>query len=408
MARRTRGKRANGSGSVFRRQGRDGWTMQLVIDGKTVQRQCPPTVRTEHQAARALDSWRADVAAGAPVQPDRSTVESFLTAWLEEQRRIAPPATYRARKAAVECRIVPGIGQAKLVELTRDHVRRLYAALQMPARGTPYAPATIEATAHILHLALESAVEDGLITRNPASGIRTPPVPRREPKAVTDPARIREILIAVISSRYADLFALAIATGLRLGELLALHWSDVDLDRRLLRVTGGSYRPLAGGLAVGPTKSGRHRQVPLTEAGVNALRRQRTRQASERLATGAAWRDQDLVFPNTTGGVAESGVPRRHLRKAGLNPHALRHSFATLALELGIPTKVVSEWLGHSSTAITSDVYQSVTERLQDAAIAALDAVLPANPGAVADTVADTAPDHQAPRPLRSDSTSGE
>ncbi len=181
------------------------------------------------------------------------------------------------------------------------------------------------------------------------------------------------------------LFTLALATGMRQGELLGLRWRDVDLDAEVVRVrqalthdpTAHTYR-----FKEPKTKHSR-RQIALAAPATQALKRQRIVQAEQRLKLGEAWLDQDLVFPNEGGG---SLSPRtvhhrlvRLLKQAGLPRirfHDLRHTAATLLLGARVNPKVVSEMLGHANIAITLDIYSHVLPDMQQDAAAAMSTVL--------------------------------
>jgi integrase len=177
---------------------------------------------------------------------------------------------------------------------------------------------------------------------------------------------------------------LALKTGMRRGELLALHWEDVDLDKSVLQVRG-TLRRTREGLTFGtPKTAASRRQVVLSPTSVAALRRHRARQNEEREAAGDLWQVLGLVFPNTLGRPMEprdllSDVYRPLLKRAGLPPvtfHVLRHTAATLLLAEGEHPKVVQELLGHAQVSITLDRYSHMTPRLMSNAAALMDRLL--------------------------------
>jgi integrase len=178
---------------------------------------------------------------------------------------------------------------------------------------------------------------------------------------------------AAVGERLEALWVLAATTGMRQGELLALRWPELDLDRAAARVTA-TLAPGPNGPAITEPKTARsRRQIALTDQAVAALRRRRTAQAAERLQAGPAWVDTTLVFCDELGRpLSAEWVVRRAfrplLRKAGLPAirfHDLRHTAATLMLSRGIHPKIVAEMLGHATVAITLDVYSHVTPDMQ-------------------------------------------
>lgn len=175
---------------------------------------------------------------------------------------------------------------------------------------------------------------------------------------------------------------------MRQGELLALHWADVDLDSGILQVRGTLHRVPGvsvsdkSGLVISdPKTSHSRRPVRLCAVAVDALKGHRTRQLQERLALGAAWHDQDLVFTNSIGRPCEArNVIRTSykplLERAGVpyvKFHALRHSAATLLLAQGIHPAIVAQMLGHTTISMTIDTYSHVTLDMQQPAADAMD-----------------------------------
>ena len=181
----------------------------------------------------------------------------------------------------------------------------------------------------------------------------------------TDPPYIAVLLRAAEGSRYAPLSALLVHTGLRRGEALALQWSDVDLAKGILRVRDTLSR-IDGELTVTEPKTARPKRfAPISEPAERMLRRVHAAQAEERRLVGSEWRQTGFVFTTEFGEPCDPRNAFRALRaaatKAGL-PHAglhtLRHSAASVMLTRGVPLKVVSDILGHSSSAITPDIYR--------------------------------------------------
>ena len=230
----------------------------------------------------------------------------------------------------------------------------------------------------------------GYLRRNPAEtgAVEKPRVPRHEIRP-PEPAELVRLVEAAEAAgdRLALLWALAIYSGCRQGELLGLTWSDVDLDRGTLSVRRTLQRVRATVPQFGEPKSATSRRtVRLPAVATAALRAQKARQAEERLAE-AAWADYGLVFSTHMGTPLMwrnvIGAFKAALKRAGLVEtirfHDLRHAHATLMLRAGVPLKVASGRLDHSSVGITADLYQHLADDLDtdaaERAAAALAAV---------------------------------
>jgi integrase len=220
-------------------------------------------------------------------------------------------------------------------------------------------------------------VRDKAVAHNPAHAVRRPKVTVNEAAYMT-PEQVRSLLTAPEASRYAPLLALLVNSGLRRGEALALHRSDIDLDAKLLRVRGTLAR-VDGELVVTETKTAKSRRVvPLSPAAEKVLRDVRTRQRAERLMAGSMWQPTPYVFTTELGCDPRNAL--RALKTAAKHTglpssnglHTLRHSAASVMLSAGVPLKVVSEVFGHASVAITGDIYGHVSPEVSRAALTRL------------------------------------
>ena len=273
--------------------------------------------------------------------------------------------------------VIPHIGGVVLPRLDAPALNRLYGELL--AGGGKDGGALSTTTVHSVHVAISRALKDamrwGKLTRNVAS-MADAPAPAESRKQWWTAAQLRQFAEAVASDRLSGLWTLAMTTGLRRGELAGLRWIDVDLEAG--RLTVASTRVVVGYEVVTATPKTKKsaRTIALDPVTVTALRSHRRRQLEERVALGEAWTDSGLVFTYETG---EGLHPERLLRvfqaatkRAGLPPiplHGLRHSYASAGLSAGISMKVMQERLGHSSIAITADLYSHIAPEVdQDAA----------------------------------------
>jgi len=265
-----------------------------------------------------------------------------------------------------------------LSALTAQDLRKLYAA-RLAAGASP---TTVRQLHAVLHHAFEDAMRDGLVGRNVADLV-TPPRAAVHEMQTLSPEQARALLAVAAGDRLEALYVLALHTGARQGELLALRWTDVDLDGGSIQIRGTLQRAKGKLVTDSPKTAGSRRRIALTAGAVDALKRHRAAQNVERLQLGAVWQDRGLVFANEIGGAIERGNMTRRsfeplLKRAELPRmrfHDLRHTAATLMLGKGVHPKIASEMLGHSKVGITLDLYSHVTPTMQQQAVTALDAV---------------------------------
>ncbi len=367
-------RRGRGEGTIRRRA--DGrWEAQIVL-GSEHRRSIYGKTRLE--VTRKLAAAQRDYEQGLPVVDQRQTVEQFLSSWLETRRAELAEGTWRRYEQCARLHINPQVGRTKLAQLTPQAVQQLYAMVLAHGRCST----TARHVHAVLHRALESAVRLGLVTRNVADMVDAP---RKRRVAIHPLTReqARQLLATAANDRLAAVFVVALATGMRIGEMLALRWRDVDLARGSLSVTAtlawSTGKPTGKPVWAEPKTQRSRRRIALSAPVVEALRQHRTRQQVERLAAGPAWQEYGSVFCDEVGIPLNDGhVRRRHwrlLKAAGLPRvrfHDLRHTCATLLLSQRINPKVVSEMLGHSTVSITLDIYSHVLPDMQEDAASAL------------------------------------
>jgi len=389
------GKRSNGEGNVYQRANGTWEARMSYVDPDTGRRRRVSFYAKTSRAVRAeMKKARDRVDAGAPVKDASTTVADWLTHWRATTLAVSDrKETTRALYTTLSRQhLDPApFGAIPLDKLRPSDIEALVLRLRArtkpgpkDADGGPGDPvralsdSTIRSTYTVLRSALDGAVRDGLLARNPAAQIRRPGVERTEARHLDGDA-VTSVLRAAESSRYHSVLVLIAATGLRKGEALALSWDHVDLDAGVLRVAATISR-VAGRLLITEPKTVRSRRtVPLHPAVVAMLRKHRACQAAERLRAANQWADSGLVFTTELGGPVD---PRNLLRVIGLaakaadvtdvGVHTLRHSAAVAWLESGVHIKAVADLLGHSSIAITGDVYGHTSD---DTARAAVDAL---------------------------------
>ena len=371
-------KRGNQEGSIYRKNGR--WTSAIDLgyshDGRRRRKEF--SGKTRQEVARKLAAAIRAREQGLPQPSERQTVAVFMHDWLESVRPSLRPKTARSYSDLMRLHVVPAVGRVRLARLEPKRLQQLYSDL-----GQTLSPMSVRHVHAVLHRALRDALRWGAVARNVAELVTPPRAPRREMQTLS-PEQARHLLDAARGERLGALYVVALSTGMRQGELLALHWKNLDLDAASLQVRGTLQR-VDGGLAVlEPKTAASRRQITLPAETVAALRRHRAEQNQERLGAGASWHDNDLVFANEIGRPIEPGnLVRRSfqglLTKAGLPRirfHDLRHTAATLMLSRGIHPKIAAETLGHARVGVTLDIYSHVTPTMQREAAAVMDAIL--------------------------------
>jgi len=371
-------RRSHGEGTLYRRA--DGrWCAQLAVvlpDGRLVRR----TVygKSQREAREKLDQLRAQLAGGTLPVSARATVGAFCQAWLDANRSRLRPKTVRSYEQLIRLYIVPHFARAKLERLTPTDVERWLGKLE----ASGLAPRTVQRARTVFGRILRDAERDGLVARNPVRLARPVSVP---PPTVTpwSADEARRFLAAADPHWLAPLYQLLLATGLRIGEALGLSWEDVDLEDRSLTVRFQLQRVGGQWLRLPPKSKQSRRTLPLADLAVEALARQRARQAEWRQSPGWVGNPWSLVFTTTVGTpLDQRNVHRTFVQlatRAGVpvvRLHDLRHAAATLLLESGVDLKVVSALLGHSQLSVTADYYAHVTHRLAEGAVRKLDDLL--------------------------------
>jgi integrase len=307
------------------------------------------------------------------------TVGAYLADWLAHVRTRVRPTTYEGYEVLIRLHIAPTLGSALLSDVGPLDVQRLYGRLLAPGGARALSAGTVLNAHLVLTQALGQAVRWGLVGTNPAAGAQ-PPRPRRAELHSVDAELAAKILEAATGSEIELPVALAIGTGMRRGEILALRWADVDAARETAYVRR-TLQPTATGLVFSEPKTRRSkRSVALPRFLEPLFERQLRAQEGRRELAAEHWQDLDLIVDSGLGEPINpdsfSSAWRRLVKERGfphVRFHDLRHAHATLMLLKGVHPKIVSERLGHASIGITLDTYSHVLPSMQSEAAAAVD-----------------------------------
>ena len=377
-------RRGHGEGSIYQRS--DGrWAASISLEGgkrKTFYGKTRKAV--QEQLKTALHQQQQGILATGPQQK----VEQFLQHWLENvHKQSIRSRTYERYEEIVRLHLVPGIGHHQLQKLSPQHLQSFYTQKLEEGLSTT----TVISFHNVLHKALETAVRWNLISRN-VCDLVSPPRRKRFEIQPLSVEQVQQLLAVTRDHRQEALFLLALATGMRRGELLGLKWQDINFQaemlqiRRILTRVPTKVKKPQGATYVEAepkTEKGR-RSIILPQFVLEALKQHRARQSEARLKAGVEWQEHDYVFCTSVGTHLH---PTRDvlnqlkvlLAKAGLPAirfHDLRHSSATMLLSMGVHPKIVQEILGHSQISMTMDTYSHVLPTMQKEAMSKLNELL--------------------------------
>lgn len=371
-------QRSKGSWELRYSRGTDPATGRRLVTTATVRGDRKAAERELRRLLRTLDT-------GEHVDPTRMTVRAWLIQWHGTKQEEVSPKTHERYGEIVNNFLIPALGALPLAKLTPSHIEKAYSDWATSGRRDSKPGGLSPLTRRYIHVVLKSALsraaEQQLLARNPTDILskRLPKVERKEMMTFA-PEQSTQFLEGIKHTRTYWPVLVALATGMRRGEVLALRWKNVDLDRGTLRVMQ-SLEQTKKGLRFKDTKTSKVRAIVLPAYAVKELRRLKRQQAEELLALGIRQTGDALVCCRADG---EPLQPRSlthqfaKLRKdmkgfPRIRFHDLRHTHATQLLADGIHPKVAQERLGHSTITTTMDLYSHVTDTMQADAATRLD-----------------------------------
>ncbi|HYU74883.1 MAG TPA: tyrosine-type recombinase/integrase [Ktedonobacteraceae bacterium] len=364
-------RREYGSGSVYQRTSDNRWVASVRLpNGQRLSRYGD----TEQEAKRNLKEAQKELERGRLVTAKDQTVEAFLNYWLEIRSPTLRRSTIVNYRTKIRKHVLPYIGRTKLQKLTGDMLQSLYSKLL----NKKLSPNTV----NVVHTILKSAFKDAVLWEklavNPCDKVKPPKRVRKEADFLTLEQALR-LIEAAKGRRLECMITLEVVTGMRRGELFALHWCDIDFEKKVLYVRWSlSYTNVDGTgckyVEEQPKTEAGKRMIPLPDIAIEALKQHKARQAEVRLLIGPRWNNLDLVFCNSVGSYWSDSYHHKAykslLKKAGLPAslrfHDLRHSAATILLAMGVNMKLIQQRMGHSDIRITLGLYTHVTDSMQE------------------------------------------
>lgn len=332
---------------------------------------------TKKDAEQKLSEILHQIDNGTFLKPSKTTMTEYLNKWLLDYAKPnLSPRGYERYESITRVHLIPSLGNIIMTQLRPDHLQSHYTA----KLNSGLSALTVRYLHTVMHKALQTAVKRGLVIRNVADGVDVPRAQRNDMQT-WDEYEVTRFLETAKESTYYELFFLALFTGMRRGELLALRWQDIDfmfsqisVNRTLHRLQGGKYGN--GSYVFTQPKSERSRRtIALSSSVILTLKNYKEKQSIIRDKLGISLKDDDLVFSNLKGEPLRPNTITRAwsmlAARAGvkiIRLHDARHTHASLLLKQGVHPKIVQERLGHASIQITLDTYSHVAPGLQEAA----------------------------------------
>lgn len=351
---------------------------------------------TKRQAQTECSRLITEMESGEYVEPSKVTLAQFFERWLKHIKPNVSPRTHERYGQIATKNICPLLGAKTLSKLQPIDISGAYAQALESGRcdgAGGLSARTVNHMHRVLFSALDQAERWKMIVRNPAALLEKRDRPKIERKTVAtiDAPTTATILDAARERRLFIPLVLAVFCGVRRGEITALRWKAVDLDAGQLAVVASTEQTDAGDIREKEAKSGKARTVALPSLAVEELRRWRLAQAEELLRLGIRWDDSRHVVTQADGEPLQprslTHVMSAFLKEWRITLHGLRHSHASHMLASNVHPKIVQERLGHSSIAITMDIYSHLMPNMQEGAAAAVDGAMRAAISKQADDV---------------------
>jgi integrase len=371
-------------GSIVRRGARS-WRLKYDLPGTTKRQTRYVTIRGKRQdAERELARLIGAVHDGTNVEPSRITVADYLRSWLSGAHGLSGK-THERYCGLAEQQIIPHLGALALQKLRPAHVADWHQKLLASGGrdGRPLSPRTVGHAHRVLHRVLERALKSELIARNAAHTIEPPKVEHVEVEALKAD-QIAPLLDALQGHWLEPIAVLALGSGARRGEILALTWGHIDLAGATMRIERSLEQTRAGLNFKRPKTRSGVRRLALPPIAVEALQAHRRRQLEIRLVLGQGKPDADtLVFSTIEGEPLPPNNLSRDWRRfvkarklPAISFHGLRHSHVSALVASGLDPLTVARRVGHANAVVTMKTYAHMFEQTDTIAAKAIEAAL--------------------------------
>ena len=364
-------RRPNGDGMVRKAKGK--WEGRIIVghkdDGSPIFRYVYG--KTQKELTEKMHRKQNEFEGVELTEDSKITLGEWLDIWLQKyMQNTIRPSTYDSYKHIVEDYIKPILGNKTIAFITANDIQKMYVKLKNEGRkryhktyGKALSDSTIARTHGMLHSALDDAVKEHLMPKNPTTGTN-PPKKKKPELQILNEEQLGRFMDAIEKDIiWRDLFYTELTTGLRRGELCGLKWIDFNAEDGSLRISRSVSHDKKGGIVEGETKTGQGKRVillPISTAEVLKQRKIKSKSEwifenpldpSKPVSPNSAYNRMKTILKNT-------GLPN-------IRFHDLRHTFATHALTSGVDAKTLSGILGHTNASFTLDTYTHVTTDMQ-------------------------------------------
>lgn len=339
---------------------------------------------------RKLNDLRYEVTHQMYMKNSKVTVGEWFDTWMQDYRGIRiKPGTQEVYRNTYNAHIKPALCKKRVTSIRMEQIQKIYN--DMATKN--YAEGTIKLVGVIMYGMFKQAEKSGLISKNPAAMATIPKAKERGVRiALTAEEQTQFQAYAKQYSKYYGLFLLALCTGMRNGEVRGLSWRDIDFEKGVIHVTGTlKYVKGIGHYKGTPKTKTSKREIPMLGVCRELLEIQKQKQHEQKQLAGKWWQPliglEDLVFTSADGKpVSREKVTSElnkilhklqadHISIPEFTFHALRHTFATRGLEQGVPLRIMQALLGHTTLAMTSDLYSHVLPTIKAREMEKMEAV---------------------------------
>ena len=364
-------RRPNGDGMVRKIKGK--WEGRIIVGHKT---DSSPIFRyvygkTQKELTEKMHQKLNEYYGVELTEDSKMTLSEWLNLWLEKyMRNTIRESTFRSYVHIVKDNINPILGDKTVAFVTTNDIQKMYVKLKKEGRknshpklGKSLSDSTIVRIHNMLHKAMDDAVKEHLIPKNPTIGTN-PPKKKQPELQILNEEQLQQFMSAIEQDNiWRDFFYTEIKTGLRRGEICGLKWTDFNEDESSLRIYRSVSDGKKGGIAIGETKTGKGKRKIYLPPSVCSLLKERKQK------TKSEWIFENPLYPNKPVSPSSAYKHLKIILKNAELPnirfHDLRHTFATHALTSGVDAKTLSGILGHTNASFTLDTYTHVTTDMQ-------------------------------------------